>query len=104
MYQQKTNKYVFKDNIKRQLYKKLEKKKKYFKSCFFNNNLKFNLRYLIFINLSKLKKNSSKIRIRNRCILSGRGRSVYKNIRISRMQLKDLISKNLLPGIRQANW
>lgn len=43
-------------------------------------------------------------RIRNRCILSGRGRSVYKKFNISRIKLRELASHGMLPGVRKASW
>jgi small subunit ribosomal protein S14 len=103
-FKQKYTKYNFKDNSKRMLYKKTEKKRTLFKSLFNNRSLSNKLRFLIFIELSKISKNSSKSRIVNRCIFTGRAHSVYKTFRVNRMQLKDLAFNNLIPGIKNLGW
>jgi len=51
-----------------------------------------------------MKKNTSKVRIKNRCIITGRGRSVYKLFRMSRLQIKDLAYYNLIPGLKHSSW
>ena len=100
----KFKKHNFKDLQKRLLFYKLEKKRIILKSLYFNRNLSFTLRYLFFFKLSNMKKNASKSRIRNRCIITGRGRSIYKLFRMSRLQIKDLAYHNLLPGLKQSTW
>jgi ribosomal protein S14 len=52
-------------------------------------------RYLRFSSLSRL---------RNRCILTGRARSVYGNFRLTRMQLRDRISFGFLQGVKKSSW
>ncbi|MFK7760549.1 MAG: 30S ribosomal protein S14 [Candidatus Midichloriaceae bacterium] len=54
--------------------------------------------------LSKLPRNSSKTRIRNRCLLSGRGRGVYKKFNLSRIWFRKLASECKLPGVTKASW
>lgn len=54
--------------------------------------------------LNNLIKNSAKIRLRNRCILTGRSRSVYKKFKISRIMFRELALKGLLNGVRKASW
>ncbi|PTQ26559.1 hypothetical protein MARPO_0991s0001, partial [Marchantia polymorpha] len=61
-------------------------------------------RYEYFFKLSKLPRNSSKTRVRNRCIFTGRPRSVYKLFRISRIVFRELASKGSLIGINKSCW
>ena len=49
-------------------------------------------------------RNSSRVRIRNRCIESGRGRAVLKFCKLSRIRLRLKGSQGLIPGLRKASW
>jgi len=40
----------------------------------------------------------------NRCVLTGRGRAVYRSLKISRIMLRELANKGELPGIRKSSW
>ena len=57
-----------------------------------------------YIGLQKLPKNSSKIRVRNRCEVSGRPHGVYRKLRISRIALRDMASAGKIPGITKSSW
>lgn len=54
--------------------------------------------------LNELPHNSSITRIRNRCVLTGRGRSVWRTFRLSRIQLRKLALEGLLMGVKRASW
>lgn len=54
--------------------------------------------------LAECPRNSSKIRIRNRCELSGRPRGFYRKFRISRIALRQLALQGMLPGVKKASW
>nr|YP_010932239.1 ribosomal protein S14 [Hedyosmum orientale]WKT05470.1 ribosomal protein S14 [Hedyosmum orientale] len=54
--------------------------------------------------LSKLPRNSSFARVRNRCISTGRPRSVYEFFRISRIVFRGLASRGPLMGIKKSSW
>ena len=54
--------------------------------------------------LDKLPKNSSKVRLRNRCALTGRGRGYVRMFGISRIKFRDLASDGKIPGITKASW
>jgi small subunit ribosomal protein S14 len=51
-----------------------------------------------------MPRNSSATRIRNRCELSGRSRSVYRKNKLSRIALRELGSKGLVPGLVKSSW
>jgi ribosomal protein S14 len=67
-------------------------------------SLSSDLRYEYSLLVSKLPRNSSKTRIRNRCILTGRSRSVYKQFRVSRIVFRNLASQGFIMGIKKASW
>ncbi len=54
--------------------------------------------------LSDLPKNSSAVRIRNRCSQTGRARGYLRFFGVSRIVFRDLASAGLLPGVRKASW
>ena len=56
------------------------------------------------LKLAKLQRNSAKIRIRNRCEITGRPRGVYRKLRISRIALRELASEGKIPGMTKSSW
>lgn len=58
----------------------------------------------ILYRLYKLPRNSSIVRKRNRCFVTGRGRGVYRLFGLSRMIIRELASKGELPGVTQSSW
>ena len=56
------------------------------------------------LQLAKLPRNGSKVRIRNRCSMSGRPRAYYRKFGLSRIALRDLASEGQVPGVVKASW
>ena len=54
--------------------------------------------------LDSLPRDSSKIRVHNRCLLTGRPKGVYRNFGLSRIKLRELALSGKLPGITKASW
>ena len=54
--------------------------------------------------LDKLPKNSSKVRLRNRCQLTGRGRGYVRMFGISRIKFRDLATEGKIPGVTKSSW
>ncbi len=54
--------------------------------------------------LQKLPRNSSPVRLRNRCALTGRPRAYYRKFGLCRNQLRELALDGKIPGIRKASW
>lgn len=61
-------------------------------------------RFSARMKLAKLPRNSSKVRIRNRCELTGRPRGVYRKFRMSRIAVRDLASSGRIPGMTKSSW
>jgi len=57
-----------------------------------------------YITLSKLPKNSSKVRLHNRCKLTGRPKGYMRQFGISRISFREMASNGLIPGIKKASW
>ena len=69
-----------------------------------NKKLSLNERFEAQIKLAKLPRNSAKVRIRNRCEITGRPHGVYRKLRISRIALRELVSKGKIPGMTKSSW
>jgi len=54
--------------------------------------------------LQKLPKNSSKVRMHNRCKLTGRPKGYMRQFGISRIQFREMASNGLIPGVKKASW
>ncbi len=54
--------------------------------------------------LQKLPRNSSKVRLHNRCELSGRPKGYMRQFGISRINFREMALKGLIPGVKKASW
>ena len=92
-------------NLKRiKLVKKFLKKREMLKKIINNKKLPLDERFSAQLKLSKLPRNSAKIRIRNRCEISGRPHGVYRKLKISRIALRQLASSGKIPGMTKSSW
>ncbi len=57
-----------------------------------------------YVGLSKLPKNSSRVRLHNRCSITGRPRGYIRQFGISRIQFREMASAGLIPGVKKASW
>jgi len=96
--------FIQKDNTRRKLVFKNEIKRLEYKCIIKNLNLPKQVRYEYVLKLNNLDRNSSQIRVRNRCILTGRGRSVYSFCRLSRLKFRELAAQGKLAGIQKSSW
>ena len=92
-------------NLKRiKLSKKYSKKRESLKKIINNKKLPLEERFNAQLKLTKLPKNSSKIRIRNRCEITGRPHGVYRKLKISRIALRELALEGKIPGMTKSSW
>ena len=56
------------------------------------------------LKLAELPRNGAAVRIRNRCEVTGRPRAYYRKLRMSRIALRDLGNKGLIPGLVKSSW
>ena len=61
-------------------------------------------RFAARLRLAQLPRNSSKVRIRNRCALTGRPRGTYRKFKLSRIALRELGSTGQIPGLVKSSW
>jgi small subunit ribosomal protein S14 len=56
------------------------------------------------LELAELPRSSSKVRIRNRCEVTGRPRAYYRKLKMSRIALRELGSQGQIPGLVKSSW
>ena len=54
--------------------------------------------------MQDLPKDSNRCRLRNRCLVTGRSRGVYRRFGLGRTKLREFAMQGLIPGIRKASW
>ena len=84
--------------------KRFEKKRKKLKQIIMDKKLSLEERFKAQLKLSKMPKNSSRIRIRNRCELTGRPHGVYRKLKVSRIALRELTLSGKIPGMIKSSW
>ncbi len=95
---------INKNNKRIKLSEKLYKKRKFLKDIVMNKKLSFEERFKAQQKLSKLPRNSAKIRVRNRCQITGRPHGVYRKLKISRIALRKLGLEGKIPGMVKSSW
>ncbi len=86
------------------LIKKLSNKRKDLKMKIKDKKLSIEERIVFQNKLNELPKNSSSIRYRNRCELTGRSRGVYRKFGLSRIKIRELSMSGDLPGVVKSSW
>jgi small subunit ribosomal protein S14 len=61
-------------------------------------------RLIARLKMAELPRNGNPTRIRNRCELTGRSRGFYRKFRLSRIMLRELANKGLIPGVIKSSW
>ena len=74
------------------------------KKIIMNKKTSLQERFQAQLKLSKLPRNSSKIRVRNRCEITGRPHGVYRKLKISRIALRELTLAGKIPGMIKSSW
>jgi small subunit ribosomal protein S14 len=69
-----------------------------------NKELPLEERFKASMKLAELPRNSSKVRIRNRCEFSGRPRGYYRKLKLSRIAMRELGSLGQIPGLVKSSW
>ena len=61
-------------------------------------------RLMARLKMAEVPRNGNPTRIRNRCELTGRSRAYYRKFRLSRIMLRELANKGLIPGVVKSSW
>lgn len=80
------------------------KQRQELKKIIYDMNLSEEERFDARIALNKMKRDSSPIRLRNRCQLTGRSRGFLRKFKVSRLVFRELALAGLIPGVTKASW
>ena len=95
---------INKNNKRIKLADKFFKKRDELKKIVMNKKLSLEERFNAQQKLSKLPRNSAKVRIMNRCQITGRPHGVYRKLKISRIALRQLGLQGKIPGLVKSSW
>ena len=95
---------IEKNNRRRKMTARLAGKRAELKARAKDKNLSQEDQFAARLKLAEMPRNSSAVRIRNRCEVSGRPRGVYRKLRVSRIALRDLGNNGLIPGLVKSSW
>jgi small subunit ribosomal protein S14 len=95
---------IEKNNRRRRLAKKFSGRRSRLKAIAQDKTKPMEERFAATLKLAELPRNGSATRIRNRCEVTGRPRAFYRKLKMSRIALRELGSKGLIPGLVKSSW
>ena len=95
---------IEKNRNRARLAKKYAGKRERLKAIAEDESMSMEERFQARLKLAELPRNSAPSRIRNRCEVSGRPRGFYRKLKLSRIALRELGSKGMIPGMVKSSW
>ena len=95
---------IEKNNRRRRLTKLNSARRAKLKAIARDKKVPLEERFAASLKLAELPRNSSNTRIRNRCEVTGRPRAFYRKLKMSRIALRELGGKGLIPGLVKSSW
>lgn len=95
---------VEKNKLRETMSKQQNPKRSALKKIVMNRSTPIEERFEAQLKLNELPRNGARVRIRNRCEMTGRPRGVYRKFKLSRIGLRDLASRGQLPGVVKSSW
>ena len=95
---------IQKNKNRKKIVSKFQKRRTILKKKIMKKDLTMEDRFKLQSKLNDLPRDSSNIRVRNRCELTGRTRGVYRKFGLSRIKLRELTMSGALPGVVKSSW
>jgi small subunit ribosomal protein S14 len=95
---------IEKNNRRRRLSKRYAGRRSRLKAVARDKNKPMEERFAATLKLAEMPRNSSATRVRNRCEVTGRPRGFYRKHKLSRIALRELGSRGLIPGLVKSSW
>jgi small subunit ribosomal protein S14 len=89
---------------RRKMAKGADAKRKRLKAIIAKKDTPMDERFAAVLKLAEMPRNSAKVRIRNRCEVTGRSRSYYRKLKMSRIALRELSNLGMVPGMVKSSW
>lgn len=93
-----------KDQRNRQNVRKFEVQRQLLKALIKNQTVPQSVRYDSMLKLHALAKQTSKVQVVKRCVLSGRSRGVLRHFKLSRIWVRQLLATGQLQGTKKSSW
>lgn len=93
-----------KDKRQRKLVSKYKDIRDELRSKIRDADLSFEEKLVAQAKMQSLPRDSNKVRLRNRCLVTGRSRGVYRKFGLARNKLREYAMNGLIPGLRKASW
>jgi len=95
---------IEKNNRRRKMAKRARGRRDRLKAIVMDKTKPVEERFAATLKLAEMPRNASATRIRNRCEVTGRPRAFYRKHKLSRIALRELGSKGLIPGLVKSSW
>tara|TARA_B110001454_G_scaffold139266_1_gene129384 strand:- start:87 stop:392 length:306 start_codon:yes stop_codon:yes gene_type:complete len=95
---------IQKNNNRKKIVSKFKVRRQDLKNKIMQKDLSMEERFKLQSKLNELPRDSAKIRLRNRCEITGRTRGVYRKFGLSRIKLRELTMSGNLPGMVKSSW
>jgi small subunit ribosomal protein S14 len=95
---------IEKNNRRRRMVARYAARREALKKVADDLSLSMEERFQARLKLAELPRNSSRVRVRNRCEVTGRPRGYYRKLKMSRIALRDLGAAGLIPGMVKSSW
>ena len=95
---------INKNNRRRSMVSRFAGKRSELKARAKDQSISLEERFQARLKLAELPRNSSAVRVRNRCEVTGRPRAYYRKLKMSRIALRDLGAAGLIPGMVKSSW
>ena len=95
---------IEKNKRRQKLVAKYAAKREALKTLTMNQEASMEERFRAQLQLAELPRNSAKVRVRNRCEVTGRPRAFYRKLKMSRIALRELGNTGQVPGVVKSSW
>jgi len=95
---------INRNDKRRKMSKQLGNRRAKLKALVMKKDTPMEERFAAALKLAALPRNSAKVRIRNRCELTGRPRAFYRKVKLSRIALRQMANQGLIPGMVKSSW
>ena len=95
---------INRNNKRRKMVAQFAERRATLKNAANDESLSMEERFQARLKLAELPRNSARVRIRNRCEITGRPRAYYRKLKVSRIALRELGSAGMIPGLVKSSW
>lgn len=95
---------IAKNNRRKNLVEKGEAKRAELRAKIMSEDVSVEEKLELQKKLQKMPRDTSRIRVRNRCELTGRPRAYYRDFGLSRIKLREMAHQGMIPGVTKASW